>query len=171
MTKKNVFDGAQHHDLAHLRPFQMTIGREDWSSAVDISFSWHCYTRTPDAGEDVYPLRDGNEVRCFCPVRYDHSKRLPAIISGIFDKTVYQTGKGNYVCIEIVEADGSRYEYGVYFQLRKPGKGRPLKLFVESAYPLATPGERHYKPSNRQKIRFRVLAYNIHRNRPITFKR
>ncbi len=168
---KTIFDGQTRHSIEHLAPFSFTYSRpakgDDpaWEKEISVAFSWHCYTRTPDEIEQVYRLRSGREERCFCPDRYALSFKLPGIMASLHERHVAQTGRGNYVTVEIVTDTGERIEYGVFFSLRKGSHKEPLKLMVESAYPF---GEAQKRPRvSRQKIRFRVLVYNIWRGKPI----
>ena len=59
--------------------------------------------QTPNDDEDVFRLQDDRETRCFCPDRYRLSKHLPEIIRALPEQNVFQTGKGNFVTIEIID--------------------------------------------------------------------
>jgi len=173
--KKTTFDGINRPSIEHLAPFGFTYARPakgddpGWEKEIAVTFSWHCYTRTPEPGEQVYILRDGNEQRCFCPIRYQLSRYLPDIIRQLDQKAIFQTGKGNFVTVEVIEPAGRTVEYGVFFTVTS-GRGKePLKLRVSSAYPFFEQ-EKRYQVS-RQKIRFNIIVYNTMRGKPIKFRR
>lgn len=163
--RKQVFDGNTHHSIDHLSPFTFTVKRPasgnkiGWEKQIHVSFSWHCYTRTPDHDEQVYLLRNRHEVRCFCPERYLLSQRLPDIIRSFEERVIFQTGKGNYITVEVVDTHGVRHDYGVFFDIRKGQARDPLKLYISSAYPFDA-AQKRYQVA-RQKIKFRVIVYNI----------
>lgn len=174
--KRFIYDGVTRHDLQHLHPFTFRVIRPAVSNhpesfiEVHATFSWHCYTRTPDNEEQAYRIISGREIRCFCPDRYTYSFQLPEIIAGLSERKVFQTGQSNFVTIEFIEENGTRLEYEVYFQVSKIGRKTPLKLFVESGY-VRRANNRKNKPKRRQQaIRFRVLAHNIHIGKPIKYK-
>lgn len=173
--KKTIFDGRSHHSIEHLAPFSFTYSRPAkdtepaWDKEIAVTFSWHCYTRTPEAGEHVYLVRDGNEQRCFCPTRYLLSQYLPGIIRQLDQKAIFQTGKGNFVTIEVLDPAGGSTEYGIFFTITRGKNKDPLKLRVSSAYPFLEP-EKRYQVS-RQRIRFNIIVYNTVQGKPIKFKR
>lgn len=175
-NKRMVSDGQTSHDISHLEPFTFTVSRPaddkggGWSIDVHATFSWHCYTRTPDASEQVHRLRNGKETRTFCPERYGYSKLLPGIVAGLSERKVLQTGKSNFVTIELVDRNGTHVDYEVYFSVRKDGKKRPLRLYVESAY-VRDPSNAANRPKpRRQAIRFRVVVHNVQTGKAIKFK-
>jgi len=137
---KTIFDGKTRHSIEHLAPFSFTYARPakgdvpGWEKEISVTFSWHSYTRTPEAGEQVYILRDGNEQRCFCPTRYLLSQNLPAIIRQLDQKAIFQTGKGNFVTVQVIEPAGHTVDYGVFFTVTRGRRDEPLKLRVASAY-------------------------------------
>lgn len=172
---KTIFDGKTRHSIEHLAPFSFTYARPakgddpGWEKEIAVTFSWHCYTRTPEAGEQVYILRDGNEQRCFCPTRHLLSQNLPAIIRQLDQKAIFQTGKGNFVTVQVIEPAGHTVDYGVFFTVNRGRRGDPLKLRVSSAYPFFEQ-EKRYQVS-RQRIRFNIIVYNTMQGKPIKFRR
>lgn len=175
-STRSIYDGVKRHKLAHLQPFTFSVtrpaieGKSETSLDVHATFSWHCYTRTPADNEEVYLISSGVEKRCFCPDRYQYSFRLPGIIAGLAERKVLQTGRSNFVTIEFVDEDGTRLDYEIYFQVRKQGNGKPLKLYVESAY-IRRSENKHNRPKpRRQAIRFRVIVHNIQSGKAIKFK-
>lgn len=177
MTWKYIDFEGQRYDLSHLQDFQFEVVRPPsdkgagWSIKIDVTFSWHCYTRAPGKTETVKIQTQGKEQRCFCPVRFEHSKRLPEIIQDLSERKILQTGKGNYITIEVVDHDGKVIDYEIYFDLRKQGRKQPLKLVVESAYLREPSAETTRQKRKRQPIRFRVLVHNTHHGKKIRYKR
>jgi hypothetical protein len=101
----------------------------------------------------------GREVRLFDERRYTHSLRLPEVIRSIGDRRCFHTGHDNFFTVELIDAQGERVEYTVYFKLsRAPSKGR-LNLYVQSAYVQDDIPQRRPKP--RKPIRFSAIAYNV----------
>lgn len=172
---KTIFDGISRHSIEHLAPFSFTYARPakgddpGWEKEIAVTFSWHCYTRTPDEDENLYLLRDGNEQRCFCPTRYLMSRYLPDIIRELDQTAIFQTGKGNYVTVQVVEPAGRVVDYGIFFNVTRGRRGEPLKLRVSSAYPFFEQ-EKRYQVS-RQRIRFNIIVYNTMQGKPIKFRR
>jgi hypothetical protein len=109
-------------------------GKPAITFTVDVTYSLHCFSYSPE-GDDydrtmVYPA---TEFRVFDSYRYELSKRLPGIIEGLDTRVVRQTGRSNFITVEVIREDGGIVEYDVFFKVKKPGKGR-LELRVESAY-------------------------------------
>jgi hypothetical protein len=72
---------------------------------------------------------------------------------------VFSTGHDNFFTVELIDSQGKRVDYTVYFKLsRAPRKGR-LNLFVQSAY--VQDGTPQTRPKPRKPIRFSVIAYNV----------
>lgn len=176
MTWRYINFQGQRYDLSHLQDFHFDVVRPPsdegggWEISVHVSFSWHCYTRAPNENEASHIYEKDRERRCFCPVRFRHSKLLPDIIQGLSERRVFHTGKGNYITVEIVEEDGTAIDYEIYFSIRKQGKKRPLRLVVESAY-LRASDDVTYQKRKRQPIRFRVLVYNTHHGRRVRYSK
>jgi hypothetical protein len=77
----------------------------------------------------------------------------------------FHTGRDNFFTVELIDAQGKRVEYTVYFKLsRAPSKGR-LNLYVQSAYVQDDIPQMRSKP--RKPIRFSVIAYNVAVGKPI----
>ena len=141
MTWKYIHFEGQRYELDHLNDFQFeavqpaTQTKSELRTGIEVTFGWHCYTRTLEQNETARIHRnERGEQRCFCPIRYEQSKRLSVIIKELSERKILQTGKGNYLTIEIVDHDGNKRDYEIYFTLRKQGKKKPLKLYVESTY-------------------------------------
>ena len=160
--------GGRVYDLSHLHPFSFDFvvavkdGKPEQRYGIDVIFSLHCFSRGIRAGEAYladWAYADSREVRLFDEQRYTHSLRLPEVIRSIGDRRCFHTGHDNFFIVELIDAQGERVEYAVYFKLsRAPSKGR-LNLYVQSAYVQDdTPQTR---PRPRKPIRFSVIAYNV----------
>jgi len=160
------FDG-QRYKLDHLENFKFEAvqsaieTKSEIRTEIEVMFSWHCYTRAPEKNETVYIHQHKGEQRCFCPVRYKYSKILPSIIKKLSERKVLQTGKGNFLTIEIVDDNGKKRDYEIYFSLRKQGKKQPLKLYVESAYLRDYNTKVSKQKKKQQPIRFYILVYKV----------
>jgi len=89
---------------------------------------------------------------------------LPDIIRDLANRHCQNTGRGNFITIEVIEEDGTKYDYEIYFSVRKQGAGKPLELFVETAF-IRTVPERF--KTKRKKIRFTTIVYNVKNGIPI----
>jgi hypothetical protein len=164
----NEFKHAEKvYDLKHLRSYTTrfewlaTAKKASEKISVTITFSHHCFTRglPRDAGPYDPTLRFDHEgdTRIFDVELWELSRRLPDILSNLASMKCMQTGKSNFLAIEMVAADGSKCEYEIYFRVWKPRK-RNVSLHVESAYVR----EENYG-SSRPKgtaINFRVVLHN-----------
>ncbi len=132
----------------------------------------HCFTRGlnihqnetwRDISEDLI-YSDPREKRIFDYHRYELSKYLPDIVKKIGEKSCFHTGKENFFIIELVNENGDKQEYEIYFKATKSIKNC-LKLFVQSAYVR----DKKHKTSqpHKKKISFFVIAYNVQRNKEI----
>lgn len=165
--------------LSHLNDTDITFvqdavpGRAAKSFRFVISFGLHCFTRGANfrSGENLSDFKslhysDQRETRIFCFDRYRHSVRLPQIVQEISQRKCFNTGKGNFFTIELVDSDGVQREYEVYFKISKEGRGRGrLRLHVISAY---TRDDAHDSAQpQKKKISFFVIAHNIQAGKPI----
>lgn len=165
---RKVTIGSRIYDLSHLDPFtfEFVVPQKDERPrqlyAIEVLFSWHCFTRGIAKGENFLPATAysrGRETRLFDERRYRFSRQLPGIIRGIGSRRCFHTGKGNFFTVELVDEEGSRVEYTVFFKVSRRAEPRGLTLRVESAY---VRGDR--VPLGRSRpprpIRFSVIAHN-----------
>lgn len=159
--------GDKVYDLTHLHPFQFEYlvladaKNSERRYLIDAHFGLHCFTHKPEPGRThvaELSYSDSREMRIFCPHRYEWSKKLPDIIRGIGDRKCFHTHHGNFFTIELVDHEGQRVEYTVYFTLTKPKK-KALTLFVQSAY--MPDGAPKPQTRNHRPIKFMILAHNI----------
>src|SRR6266568_5643955 len=129
------------YDLAHLHPCTVRFerpadkGKPAEIYNVDIVFTSHCFTRSPQSAEAydpqlVYP-HDDYECRLFDFRRYELSKRLPEIIHGLpLRKPFHNRNRQNFFTVEVILEGGAHVEYDVFFKVKKIGKGQ-LQMIVE----------------------------------------
>ncbi len=137
-------------------------GRPQQRYAIDVLFSWHCFTRGIAPGENfsrALTYSRGRETRLFDERRYHLSKKLPGILGGIGSRKCFHTGRGNFFTVELLDEEGNRIEYTIFFKVSRRSKPRELTLRVESAYVRGgrVPLRRSHPP---RPIRFSVIAYN-----------
>jgi hypothetical protein len=131
--------GDRTYDLCHLHPFSFDFvvaakdGKPEQRYGIDVIFSLHCFSRGIAEGAAYLAdlaYADSREVRLFDEQRYTQSLRLPEVIRSIGDRRCFHTGHDNFFTVELIDAQGERVEYTVYFKLsRAPSKGR-LNLYV-----------------------------------------
>lgn len=163
------------YDLSHLDPFTFEFvvpekaGKPPQIYAIDVLFSWHCFTRGIAAGENfpaTLAYGQGRETRLFDERRYRFSKWLPGIIRDIGSRKCFHTGKGNFFTVEFIEESGSRVEYAIFFKVSRRGSRAGLTLSVESAY---APDNRvpRRRPHPPKSIRFSIIAHHTATGKPI----
>lgn len=163
------------YDLSHLDPFTFEFvvpekdGRPRQLYAIDVLFSWHCFTRGIAPGENFSKAQifsRGRESRLFDERPYHLSSKLPSIIRSIGSRKCFHTGRGNFFTVELVDEKGNRIEYAIFFKVSRRAEPHRLTLRVESAYVRSdrVPLGRSRPP---RPIRFSVIAYNTATGRPI----
>jgi len=96
-----------------------------------------------------YSTNSDTDFRCGSPRLFTRLASVGAFIPA----------HDNVFTVELIDAEGERVEYVVYFKLsRAPRKGR-LNLHVQSAY--AQDDTLQARPRPRKPIRFSVIAYNV----------
>src|SRR5712691_5201902 len=158
--------GGKQYDLAHLHPKTVSYLQPAKGTSpprgykVDVIFSHHCFTRgteneTPDP---ALLYSDGRETRIFDFRRYELSHRLPAIVDGLMTCRCFHAERGNFFTIEIIDDQGNKIDYEVYFTASKSSKGGVIILYVQSAY-IRDSAHRANRPQ-RKAIGFSVILYN-----------
>jgi len=134
---------------------------------ANVEFGLHCFTHGIPSGQEPDPALlygDSREQREFDFKRYELSKRLPEIAETLPSRKCFHTEKGNFFCVEMVDEQGSRVEYDIFFEASKSSKAC-LNLFVQSAY---VRDVLHAANRPRRKpIRFFVILFNTLNRRPI----
>lgn len=142
MAWNNFVIGQTSYDLSHLSPFTLFVtpkADDAPTFKVLVSFGHHTFTRelrVDDPPETRFA--HGNDDRCFCPVRHQHSLALPRIVNeGSFGRAYFSQTR-NFLLIE--DLPGVEGPYAVFFNIEKAKnlKGIDASLFIVSAY--AKPG-------------------------------
>lgn len=154
------------YKLDHLHPFSfdLVIPAKDEKPAqsyrINVSFSLHCFSRGGKPEEEIPPelaYSDSRETRVFDFDRHRDSAHLPGLVQRLAERPCFHDSHGNFYVFEVIEADGTKRYYSVFFTLSKAGKKAGLNLYIASAH---MRDERPY--AHRVKpIRFRVLVYNV----------
>jgi hypothetical protein len=171
-VKPVVHDGKEV-SIDHLAPMTITcpcepIGRE---LLIDVIFANHCYTEKFIDGvheiEQIILTEAQDRHRVFCPIRYELSHQLPALIRELPNHKVHQTSQArNYVYIVALRIRNKPYE--IYFMLQRAGvdSRADLRLTIESAY-VDDNGSNVRKRPN--KIRLMILAHKVLTNQRVRF--
>ena len=132
-----IYQGNSY-DLSHLDEYQFQITD---SAKVDrkitVTFSDHCFTRSPEPGDDPALLYAGSSRNpgYFCVDRYLHSLQIRAHIAQAVSRKVWQLDHQGYACVPTVDHQGRRVLYGIVFALdRVTGLPVDLHMRVRSAH-------------------------------------
>jgi len=141
------FQDGNDYAVDHLRPVIIDYdipavertkkkpGRAAITVKLRITYSHHCFTqaldKVPGANAAHYYncTKRPNETRVFCPIRWNESLALPAIVMGI--KNCYFTRHENYF-IWRNPTNSQWTEYFVYFNVRR--RKHFVEMEIESAY-------------------------------------
>ncbi len=161
--------------LEHLAPFEIVVVQEAKANKPKreyhcyVEFSMHCFTRKrDDSDKTTHALNysDSRETRVFCFDRYEYSKKLKGIISSIGNRKSYHTGHGNYFIVELLNNNGDKEEYEIYFTVSKSGKRKgKLNLYIQSAY--IRDKQHNQLRRKRKPIGFQIIAFNTLNNKLI----
>lgn len=166
------------YDLTHLHPKiilynQITTPQKKESFYnVQIIYSLHCFTRKKLSDEPENKLlfyKDSRETRLFDFTRYELSKQLPSIVENLNLKKCYHTGKGNFFVVELINHEGKKEEYEVYFEASRSSTRGVINLYVQSAY---ARDKKHASARPKKKpIRFEIILFNISNNKIIRIQK
>jgi hypothetical protein len=166
---------GKEYDLSHLHPktvsyFQAAKGQNPLRVyQVDLIYSLHCFTRgsqgeIPDA---ALLYSDDRETRVFDFPRYEFSLQLPAITEGLMTCKCFHADRGNFFTLKVLDNEGNKVDYEIYFTVSRSSKQGVLNLFVQSAYSRDV-SHRQNKPRIAPKpIGFSVILYNTLNRKPI----
>ena len=169
-----IYSGTRY-DLAHVHPRTCDYVQpaKDTNPAhaytVEVMFSHHCFTRRIKENEQPDPAllySDARgDTRVFDFDRYTLSQQLPRIVAQFDRCKCYHTGHGNYFTIEIMDAQGKRLEYDVFFTVSRASRRGVLNLYVQTAFvrDAEYSNRPHRNLSRRPNLRpigFYVILYN-----------
>jgi hypothetical protein len=93
------------------------------------------------------------------PPPSENRQALPCIVEGLARRRCFHTGRGNFFTVELLDKDGNRVEYEVYFTAYLRQSGRPkLILFIQSAY---IRDSAHGNRPHRKPIGFHVILHHV----------
>ena len=162
------------YDLSHLEPFEWVYTspasnkRPERTYKLKVIFSLHTFTRgilrnESPSGDLLY--RTDKECRVFDFSRYALSKGLKDIVCDLGERRCYHTHHGNFFTIELIDQEGNKQDYEIYFKVSRSSTKGWLNLYVQSAY-VRDDSHQTSQPKKR-KIGFQVIAYNIQNKRAI----
>jgi len=146
------------YDISHLKPHTVIYiippdakkNRGELKCHVMVSYSDHCYTKAVgDATQREFDL-----------TRYELSKNLPEIISGLMSRKCSFALDRNFFTVESKE----RGEYEIYFSVYKNSFGK-MALRVQSAY--IRDKERLLGRAKWRTINFSTILSNVLYNKPM----
>lgn len=149
--------GGGTYSFDHLDEYVFTVVDTDKiERRIAVSFSDHCFTRSPEPGDDpalAYPLSDRRPGH-FSVDRYERSRSLRAHIASSVSGKVWVVQGGNFAVIPTVDSAGVPTYYGIMFSLDRV-KGLPvdLQMRVRSAFPYGDD-----RPVTYGHVRFRHLV-------------
>jgi len=167
----------QKYDLSHLNKYEYQYAYQNKKSgrvkeySITVEFSCHCFTSEIEnltALDKHLIYRENHEVREFNFTRYELSKQTRLIIEKVINGYCFNTGKGNFFTVELVNFEGIKQEYDVFFRLRRTNKNA-CTLYVESAY-IRLAKFQHRRPK-KEKILFTTLIIHTMEKKPIISKK
>ena len=114
-----------HYTLSHLHPFEWAFvlpakgNQLERHYSFDVAFSLHTFTKgikNRTATDEALIYSDSREQREFDFNRYALSKRLPEIVHSLNTRKCYCTGHGNFFTVDIIEENGAKKRYEIYFE-------------------------------------------------------
>lgn len=155
---------GEEYELSHLKGFQTSfevkLGENIENVDVRVEFANHCYTKKQEEGEKepivcIEKRRDGTkEERVFCPKRWEFSKLLPDIITGLNYKTCLQ-GNSHEIVYRQEKSNNLGGHDGWYICMKldyKSNRTPSLELWVRSA---------HFRPNRPNDVRGGLTKFCI----------
>ena len=143
MEHTNFEHRGSIYDLSHLDSFDWeytataTSKRPERTYKIQVIFSIHTFTKglpkTEEPEQDLI-YETPREKRLFCFIRYELSKKLKDIIYQLGERKCFHTHHGNFFTIELLDENGERQDYEIYFQASRASEKGWLNLYVQSAY-------------------------------------
>lgn len=130
---------GQIYDFTHLDEYEVEVKDSGGTvRRIAISFSDHCFTREPVAGDDPalrYP-QSTRAVGYFCMDRYNLSLSLARHIGNAMQGKAWIIESDNFAAIPTVDHQGHKMLYGIVFSLDRVKKlPVDLDMRVRTAFP------------------------------------
>jgi hypothetical protein len=163
--KQYDLDHLHPRTVIYLQPAKGAKPARDYT--VDVLFSLHCFTRS--MGNEILDpallYSDNRETRIFDFRRYALSHCLPGIIDRLMTCKCFHTEHGNFFTVEILDEQGNKIEYEIYFTASKSSKNGVVNLYVQSAY--ARDSAHRANRPQKKPIGFAIILYNTLNKIPI----
>lgn len=130
--------GAKVYDLSHLNNLLVRVKGRSGGAKVfraRVVFGCHTFTKDVEPGDDpqLY-YQDGNNMRCFCPIRHDQSLSLPKLFREVANGGG-DTYFGNDSNLLILDTGRDGGPYMAAYKIFRPNKQDvDVLLSVRSAY-------------------------------------
>ncbi len=156
---KARYDGADY-DLVHLRPLdRIMVSQRSERIGLCFRFSAHCCTDKQghrDLGSRIRDEARPEEERYFCPVRWYHSRDLPALVKGLDSARVVPMA--GFQWVHSVRCSGISNPWVVWMKVMPGQPGGPMIVSVESAYLAGRP------PQSKETQPFRFVVEQTYRS-------
>lgn len=166
---------GQTYDFTHLDEYLFeahdSVGN---IRRIAVSFSDHCFTREPIAGDDPALLYQPSTrpTGYFCLERYQLSLSLGQHLAHAIQGRVWVTEGENFAAIPTIDHQGNRILYGIVFSLDRVKKlPVDLDMRVRTAYPcdakeIMTYGNVRFSHLISLRIQGKRPNRNVQRHRP-----
>jgi hypothetical protein len=168
------FNG-QKYDLCHLQPKTVTFLQPANATnmprtyKVEVIFSLHCFTRGMQGSEHIdhaLCYSDRRETRIFDFRRYEFSRHLPGIVSRLMTCKCFQTARDNFFTAELLDENGNKVSYEIYFTASKASREGIINLYIQSAY-VRDRAHSANRPPPMKAIPFAIILYNTLHKPPL----
>ena len=127
------------YDFAHLEPMTFQVADQDQNFHVQVEYSCHVFTEKFDPGAHTPDLRYNHpgepQERAFCFDRYEQSKFLPGLLTGLRGHSVYESNRATYFVVKGIGNAPNVQTYVCFFAAVSARKqGVDVLLNVRSAY-------------------------------------
>jgi hypothetical protein len=166
---------GQTYDFTHLDEYQVEANDSTGQARrIAISFSDHCFTREPVAGDDPalrYP-ESTRVIGCFCVDRYQLSLNLAHHISRAVKGKVWIVRDTAFAAVPTIDHTGNKVLYGIVFSLiRVTGFPVQLHMRVDTAYPcdehdIITYGNVRFSQLIKLRMQHKSPKRNFDKHRP-----
>ena len=166
---------GQTYDLTHLDEYEVEVSdSEGLVRRIAVSFSDHCFTREPKAGDDpALHYRDSTRTHGhFCVDRYALSLGIRGHLDQAMQGKVWNIESENYAAIPTIDHQGNKIVYGIVFSLDRVKKlPVDLEMRVRTAFPcdeseITTYGNVRFSHLVALRMKGKRPNRNLQRHRP-----
>jgi hypothetical protein len=171
-TYQNTDYALDHlNAFEHVFEVEATTGVPKRQYTVWVTFGHHCFTEDSKPGDDpalFYIDSVKRDPRTFNFKRWELSKHLPEIVKTLINRKVFHTGHKHLYTIEILQPDGERIQYEVYFDIYRPEREKRIHLKIASAFARDQGIGNAARP---KPIKFEFVLFNVQNRKPIKIPR